>query len=316
MKIPGTSYHVYFKNDANNPSSNTVADRPLRTEPPLPGAPKPPKTVDDFRSRRTILGVTIARTHSNWESRVAPATTAPTGGALADVSPTHAEVTLASPAAANALSAKQLLKAKAADGGKQIDASIASMDAPVREIPQEQFAALIKQLRRDIQAWEKPTANFDGMPSDARNRISDALKILALASEPDEHNLGYFVGGRLDGVITLSQVGEHFEVSTIATHPGSTGAGGALMEQAATLAEQSGHQGRLKLVPLQGSIKAYEALGFKPTGVEDYMQLDPRTSPDVWALQDGKWRLRKHQTETYLTALRQSAPLENPPGRD
>ena len=72
-KIKFTSMHVYLPNDPNNPTSPAMQARPQRTTSPLAGAPKPQKTRNDFSTApRTVLGVTFARTHPNWQNRTMP----------------------------------------------------------------------------------------------------------------------------------------------------------------------------------------------------------------------------------------------------
>ena len=210
----------------------------------------------------------------------------------------------------NAVAATQVLREhREASTRKPIDGTVASFGAPIRKIPEEDFSTMVRDLRRDIQHWQHPRENLDGMPAEFRTRSADAARMLTHATEPDEHNLGYFVGTRLAGVMSLARKGDEMEISIVVTHPGSTGAGGALIESAVNLAEEEGCQGKVKLCPLGGATKAYEALGFEPTGEDDDLRVDPRASPDVWSRHDGSWRVSKHRDETYLIAMKQTAPL-------
>ena len=77
-------------------------------------------------------------------------------------------------------------------------------------------------------------------------------------------------------------------VEIFVTHPGSSGAGAALLERAVKKSMEVGGLGQLMLSPTNSSIPAYEALGFTKT--VDAMFLDPAKS-EKWQLFDDAWRL-------------------------
>jgi hypothetical protein len=90
-------------------------------------------------------------------------------------------------------------------------------------------------------------------------------------------------------------------IDALVTHPGSAGAGGALIEQAVNTSVEWGNDGMLKLAPVNGNAKkAYEAFGFVNSGKA--MTLDP-VDNDKWCQQDGQWRLQKYQDKKYLAGF-------------
>jgi hypothetical protein len=89
-------------------------------------------------------------------------------------------------------------------------------------------------------------------------------------------------------------------VTHLVTHPGSVGAGGALIEQAINKSVEWGKEGRLELTRFNSNAEqVYESLGFVKSGLA--MKLDPGGNNDKWSRQDdGEWRLKKHQGKKYI----------------
>ncbi len=143
------------------------------------------------------------------------------------------------------------------------------------------------------------------MPHEWKRRLEDT-GVIVLADDPGEVNAGFFVGTQPVGLLTLSRHDGYFEVDTIVTHPGTQGAGGALIEHAVNVAHEDRCGGALRLTPMQSSVPAYEALGFR--SVADEMRLDPQARPDIWCRHETQWRLRKHLGKPYVVALLESAP--------
>jgi hypothetical protein len=102
-------------------------------------------------------------------------------------------------------------------------------------------------------------------------------------------------------------------VENFVTHPGGMGAGSALIEAAATLAQQRGYGGDLFLEPLRGSRSAYEALGFVPDGT--MMRLAPSSPENMarWKLHDGEWKLTKYLTKPLVS---NKSEMQSPPVRE
>ena len=139
-------------------------------------------------------------------------------------------------------------------------------------------------------------------------RLHDTQWILNQLSEEGPaapHSLACFFDSEPIGIATCEhQKGEFaLEVNYLVTHPGQAGAGGALIEKAATLSAQLGLGGRLSLTALEQSEAAYAAMGFVNDGAQ--MTLDPSSTENAsrWFQEDGQWKLRKYLEKPLLTGM-------------
>lgn len=93
-------------------------------------------------------------------------------------------------------------------------------------------------------------------------------------------------------------------VEIVATHPGSTGVGSALFEEAATASHRQGYQGRLQLTPItERSKEAYKALGFVEDGPKWTLNPASPENQDRWCCQDGRWKLKRYLTKGLATGF-------------
>jgi GNAT superfamily N-acetyltransferase len=114
-------------------------------------------------------------------------------------------------------------------------------------------------------------------------------------------NFACFFDGEAKGLLSVSAASSELrglQVSAFVTHPGAAGAGGALLERAATYSQSQGHGGRLWLTAQsEAAAEAYRRLGF--TGTPQHMSFDPSAAHNAarWIQRDGQWFLRKYETK-------------------
>lgn len=135
-------------------------------------------------------------------------------------------------------------------------------------------------------------------------------------------SVGYFLDDRPVGLMVFSEGADDLYIDSVVAHPLSQGVAVALMERAATLSELAGHRGRLSLTPVEGSERAYTAMGFNAPdaksdskresksdsdGESEHWILDPAAS-SRWALQDGQWRFTPDIDKPYVESLRPPLP--------
>ncbi|HUG22309.1 hypothetical protein [Piscinibacter sp.] len=91
-------------------------------------------------------------------------------------------------------------------------------------------------------------------------------------------------------------------VDYLVTHPGTTGVGGALIEQIVNTSNESGLEGRVQLSQVSTSGKAaYLALGFvEEGGLKMTLTPSAEHNQDRWTQQDGQWRLKKYASKPLL----------------
>jgi hypothetical protein len=191
-----------------------------------------------------------------------------------------------------------------------------SSDAPIRKLTPEEIPLVIDAFQKNLKQWEpgfqlQPIENqMDIDEPDQRtpeetwfDRLQDTHNLLRGIQEADYSDdtvLAYYVGDQPIGVLVMSDRSIPY-IDALVTHPGSAGAGGALIEQAVNTSVEWGNDGMLKLAPVNGNAqKAYEAFGFVNSGKA--MTLDP-VDNDKWCQQDGQWRLQKYQDKKYLAGF-------------
>ena len=127
------------------------------------------------------------------------------------------------------------------------------------------------------------------------------------SARPDATNVAYVVGGQPVAVLSMSQPKSSWtrkplsfiQIHALASHPGTEGAGGALLEHAVNCSQEAGLGGKVCLHALARAIPAYRAMGFKGSAFsESSMTLDPAKS-DKWVQVEGRWRLAKHAGKAY-----------------
>lgn len=200
--------------------------------------------------------------------------------------------------------------------------------APIEELTIEKALALIDELAEDIEQWT--TATVPSRPSDDdidhsdlkkpprtkqekwNSRLQDA-QIMALPdnfmfdSEKDKC-FAYLVDSMPVGVLLLNG-GAPPCISAFVTHPGSEGAGGALLEYAVNfLSDQAIKEKKaefkISLRPMGDAVEAYKRMGFIPNAENKKMMiLDSSTTEfkDKWCEHDGEWRLAKHADKKYIS---------------
>jgi len=98
----------------------------------------------------------------------------------------------------------------------------------------------------------------------------------------------------------------------LVTHPLSSGAGSALIEEAVALSQEWGYRGNLRLTSLDAGA-VYRALGFE--GNDFKMTLRPATS-DKWSSREGRWCLKQYitkETAASTTDLQRQPPRPRDP---
>jgi GNAT superfamily N-acetyltransferase len=189
----------------------------------------------------------------------------------------------------------------------------AAAQAPIKALATAgELQQAIAQLQGDLANWmARPPRTLRGrlLPDAQRtawnSRVRDVTGALRFV-RADAQNLAYQVNGTTVGLMSAShplvagRPAAFVEIHALATHPGTRGAGGALVERAVDMAMQAGVNGVVRLVISQRRARgAYEALGFRWLG-GGIMELDPARS-DKWARQGaGPWRLARHADKKYI----------------
>jgi GNAT superfamily N-acetyltransferase len=198
--------------------------------------------------------------------------------------------------------------------------------APICELSEEEFTAVLAKLKGDVEENWKPVKKRSERPASfspsnikewSRNflmkkqwnrRVDQTLSILRSAKKEslkNAHRLAYFIDGEPVGALLLQPRNPPY-VADLVTHPGSEQAGGALMEHAVNLSKRSGFGGRLELIAENdNAVKAYKAMGFvlqtgSRHGSQRHMTLDPVKS-QLWATdKEGNFKLAKYSEKQYL----------------
>ena len=200
-----------------------------------------------------------------------------------------------------------------------------SHSAPVVTLEGPALQTALAKLEASLEGWCTKTSLVDmfrrgpGTKADWNRRVQNIATALRFV-KPDATNVAYVVNGQPVALMSLSRPNgflsgkprAYLEIHALASHPGTEGAGGALVEHAVNASKQAGLQGKVRLQALHSAIPAYQAMGFKRCLLRDgWMELDPAKS-HKWIQQDGQWRLAKHAAKGYVAAIGEPAPA---PGR-
>lgn len=175
-------------------------------------------------------------------------------------------------------------------------------EPPVVEIVDPgEFRGLCTRFVSEIATWKSlpATTQTDVWNDKIDNRMAIANLAEGRSWENDRQRyFVYMLPGTPVGLMVTSEKQEQslIKVKSLATHPGTRGVGGILVEHAVNLSEKAGYQGRLEL----SAYAAPEggAWGFVET--EDFqVQLIPRES-NKWAEVGQEWRLTKHRVRSPL----------------
>jgi len=202
----------------------------------------------------------------------------------------------------------------------QVPSSSPGMSAPggdVRALNADEAEQAVRRFIADVRSLADVGPSSDVATSrQQKERLRNTLKIAGQLDEGADFVLGCFSAGRPIGLITLNRPGEGgspnrraLEIEDFVTHPRSSGAGSALMEQAATVSQRQGYGGKLVVLAQDGSRGAYEAMGFITEGI--WMTLNP-SSPenrDRWRLEGDQWRRRKDPTKESTVRITRDVPL-------
>ncbi|MFM0069127.1 GNAT family N-acetyltransferase [Paraburkholderia aspalathi] len=199
--------------------------------------------------------------------------------------------------------------------------------APIRELTESNVSREIEKFRTNLKAYEQGSEDLrpDGYDMTMKKRNGIALTeqeewgercantdlnsvYLQVMEKGIRKNggvvLSYSVDDQPVGLMAMKPIeGSPPSIEHFVTHPGSTGAGGALMERAVNTSVMWGHKGKVRLYPENDHAeKAYKSLGFvKATDGIPGLSLNPATS-DKWQQdQGGQWALAKHTGEKYLS---------------
>lgn len=188
-------------------------------------------------------------------------------------------------------------------------------EPPIVEIHDRQKAAAL--CAQFSARFQEPTGRFpetDGTwkkeewpeaPGSVRwnERIDAGARVATYAhfalGEHGNRFFAYLLRGELFGLMVLAfdaREGKHPFIEWLATHPGTAGGGGILVEYAVNLSEETGGEGCLELTPMsEVSRPAWTALGFVERGQRNpTMFLSPEKSAK-WVKLEGRWHLVKYQ---------------------
>lgn len=195
--------------------------------------------------------------------------------------------------------------------------------APIKELTPAKTISAVKALERELKQWKlaliPDTPSEDDIDhldwqnpkrthQERWNERLDATRA-ALGSLKEGFNpegiksFAYCVGDRPVGILLL-QEGSPPYISDFVTHPGSEGAGGALLEYAVQVSVDRGMKGMLEIKPLDSDAReAYKKLGFVNSKTTiNMMTFDPNTpeNKEKWSQTNGELRLTKHAEKKYI----------------
>jgi len=168
---------------------------------------------------------------------------------------------------------------------------------PVRALSSDDANASAERLNANLTNGWRPNDHEEHSWNDKLLETSIILNGLVNTIRTGSDSvLGCFFQGEPVGLAVLKRplasAPGHVVVSDIVAHPGATGVGGMLLEQAVATSMTWGFGGRLRALPLSREAEgAYQALGFVEK--DGAMVLSPATS-EKWFNDKGSWRLRKY----------------------
>jgi hypothetical protein len=174
--------------------------------------------------------------------------------------------------------------------------------APIREVDSGEVSGIATTLRQQIASWGQGSENWDATRRHHINKTgADELLLTLGIMGGEEFNYVYEYGGLVLGLLIANLGTGHLYVADLLAHPGTEGAGATLLEFAATLSQQHGCGGKLKLFSLnQNSSDFYLKMGFARTEAASpqgggTMMLDPATRDDIWQQgSDGDWMVKTY----------------------
>lgn len=209
------------------------------------------------------------------------------------------------------------------------------LHAPIKKLTHDEAISAMAELAADIAHWERATVPSHPLDDDIdysdwqqpprtkqkrwNDRLDDAQFIIDTASsgvaifdfifDSGKNDSGksncfsYYIDNKPVGMVILEGGSDPY-ISAFVTHPGSEGAGGALMEYAVNfIADQAPKESenvQIKLTPLKDAIGAYRQLGFIQEEDQMILNSDTLEFKEKWCKQDGKWRLAKHVDKKYI----------------
>ena len=174
--------------------------------------------------------------------------------------------------------------------------------APIREVDSGEVSGIATTLRKQIAAWGQGSENWDPARRHHINKTgADGLLENLEIMGGEQLNYVYEYGGLVLGLLAVNIIPDYVKVEDLLAHPGTEGAGATLLEFAATLSQQHGCGGKLKLFSLnQNSSDFYLKMGFariEPASPQGggTMMLDPATRDDIWQQgSDGEWMVKTY----------------------
>jgi hypothetical protein len=174
--------------------------------------------------------------------------------------------------------------------------------APIREVDSGEVNAIATTLRQQIAAWGQGSENWDTARRHHINKTgADELLLTLEIMGGDDLNYVYEYGGLVLGLLIASVASDHLYVADLLAHPGTEGAGATLLEFAATLSQQHGCGGKLKLYSLnQYSSDFYLKMGFVRIEAASLkgggnMTLNPAMRDDIWQQgSGGAWMVKTY----------------------
>ena len=164
-------------------------------------------------------------------------------------------------------------------------------ERPVEPPPARDSAAATLARER----WEKQNAAWGARAADAYN-VAGSFRSSA---EPGTA-YAYRLGDEPVGLMDLVEGDDHSEINWLATHPGASGAGQALVERAVDVSDARGHGGIVRTYSMSdASTGFYRSMGFRERGGN--LRLDPGGSGN-WTRNNGAWSLTANQNRGHLVA--------------
>ena len=171
---------------------------------------------------------------------------------------------------------------------------------PISEVDPVTLTHALRSMQESItQHWQQQGKSIgeandpddDQLQWSARVEAARFMCGVCSVLPPADTQLLYSVDQVPVGALTMLHRQEALNVPYVeifVTHPGSSGAGAALLERAVKKSMEIGGLGQLMLSPIDSAIPAYEALGFSK--IPEGMFLDPAES-EKWHLFGDAWRL-------------------------
>ncbi|MGI4847392.1 MAG: GNAT family N-acetyltransferase [Janthinobacterium lividum] len=195
------------------------------------------------------------------------------------------------------------------------------LESPVVQLSKEEAVSAIKAMSPEAWQWNLAPTPFPPTSGDVNKNDSQSPKrtdqqiwnhrimevrgylMIMFQNSKNYDAMSYRVDGKTVGVLLYAISAKALYIGYLVTHPGTEGAGGALIEAAVNLSRDLGKKGRVHLmVENQDAYKIYQHFGFRAEANGLNMTLDPEDSDGTWTeVSNNKLALSRHAGKHYIS---------------